>query len=53
MSIREGSGGWGNPFFVTISGGSVGWQIGVQRVDIVLVFKTKKSVETILEGEFT
>ena len=53
MSVRGETGEWGNPFFITISGGSVGWQMGVQRVDIILVFKTEKSVKTILEGEFT
>jgi lipid-binding SYLF domain-containing protein len=53
MAVRRDGGEWGNPFFITISGGSVGWQMGVQRVDIILVFKSDKSVEAVLGGEFT
>jgi len=32
---------------------SVGFQIGVQRADIILVFKNKRSVSTIAKGKFT
>lgn len=48
--LRDGCGMWGNPVFVTFSGGSIGWQIGVQSTDIILVFKTRQSVERILDG---
>lgn len=40
------------PRFISIMGGSVGWQIGAQATDFVLVFKSKKSVEGLLEGKF-
>lgn len=53
MTIRSPGGQWGELFFITLAGGSIGWQVGVQRVDIVLVFKTEKSVESVLEGRFT
>jgi lipid-binding SYLF domain-containing protein len=33
--------------------GSIGWQIGVRKTDIVLVFKSRKSVEDIAEGKIT
>ena len=36
-----------------MTGGSVGFQIGVQKADIILVFKDKKSVKTIAGGKFT
>jgi lipid-binding SYLF domain-containing protein len=51
--IRDEAGGWQAPNFVTIAGGSVGFQIGVQSTDVILVFKTKKSVEGLLTGKFT
>ncbi len=53
LAVRGPDGSWGSPLFVSLSGGSVGWQVGVQSVDLVLFFRTKKSVETILDGAFT
>ena len=41
------------PQFITLTGGSIGWQAGVQGTDVVLVFMTKKSVEGLLRGKFT
>ncbi len=51
--IRNEDGTWGNPAFISLIGGSLGWQIGVQKADIVLVFKTAKSVENIAAGKVT
>jgi len=51
--IRKEDGTWSNPAFISLIGGSLGWQIGVQKADIVLVFKTGKSVENIAEGKVT
>jgi lipid-binding SYLF domain-containing protein len=53
LCLRQQDGGWTNPIFVTLSGGSIGWQVGAQSSDIVLVFKTPASVEGILQGKFT
>jgi hypothetical protein len=39
--------------FLTLAGGSLGWQAGAQSSDIVLVFKSQKSVEGLLTGKFT
>ena len=43
MLVREGD-AWGKPVFITLTGGSFGWQIGVQATDLVLVFKTRAGV---------
>lgn len=51
--VRERDGSWRAPLFVTITGGSVGWQIGAQSTDFVLVFKSQKSVDGLLRGKFT
>lgn len=51
--IREKDGSWRAPTFITLTGGSVGWQAGAQSTDVVLVFKTEKSVEGLLKGKFT
>ena len=44
---------WSNPSFITITGGSIGWQIGVQKADIILVFKSRGSIDNITQGKFT
>ncbi len=51
--IRDAEGEWSLPQFITLSGGSVGWQAGVQGSDVILVFTTKKSVIGLLQGKFT
>jgi SH3 domain-containing YSC84-like protein 1 len=51
--VRERDGSWRAPQFVTITGGSIGWQVGAQSSDFVLVFKSQKSVEGLLRGKFT
>lgn len=51
--VREPDGSWRAPMFVSLTGGSIGWQAGAQSTDIVLVFKTQKSVEGLFRGKFT
>jgi lipid-binding SYLF domain-containing protein len=51
--LKEADGSWRAPMFVTLTGGSVGWQAGAQSTDVVLVFKTKKSIEGLMKGKFT
>jgi lipid-binding SYLF domain-containing protein len=49
--VRGPEGGWSNPLFVTLAGGGVGWQAGIQSTDLVLVFKTRTSLDRILRGK--
>lgn len=51
--VRTKDGGWSDPAFIEITGGSIGWQAGVQSADIVLVFRTPRSIENLGEGKFT
>lgn len=53
LFVREADGIWHAPVFITLTGGNIGWQVGVQSSDIVLVFKTRKSIEGILSGKLT
>jgi lipid-binding SYLF domain-containing protein len=50
---RDEAGKWKPPMFVTITGASVGWQAGVQGTDLVLVFRTKNSLQNLMTGKFT
>lgn len=51
--VRDATGAWNAPSFVSLTGGSVGWQVGVQATDVILVFKTQKSVTGLMNGKFT
>jgi SH3 domain-containing YSC84-like protein 1 len=51
--IKMDDGSWSNPVFVTITGGSVGFQAGVQSVDLVLIFKSAETLNNIGKGSFT
>jgi len=51
--VRDDRGGWSNPVFISLTGGSVGWQIGAQSTDVILVFKSGKSIDGIMKGKFT
>jgi lipid-binding SYLF domain-containing protein len=53
LVVRDKQGRFTNPVFVTMTGGSFGWQWGVQLTDIVLVFTTAKGVEGINGGKVT
>ncbi|MCE5243642.1 MAG: lipid-binding SYLF domain-containing protein [Syntrophobacteraceae bacterium] len=53
MVVRSKERGWSNPVFFTITGGSVGWQIGAQSTDAILVFRTMRSLDAITSGKFT
>lgn len=53
LLVRDPAGNWSNPVFVTLTGGSLGYQVGAQSSDIVLVFQSEKSVDGILKGKFT
>ena len=48
--MRDAQGAWQPPRFIQITGGSVGYQIGVQATDLVLVFRTQQSVANLLRG---
>ncbi|MCU0981088.1 MAG: lipid-binding SYLF domain-containing protein [Pirellulaceae bacterium] len=51
--VRDGTGAWRPPMFITLTGGSLGWQAGIQATDLILVFKTQKSVQGLMSGKFT
>lgn len=53
MSVRNPDGTWSNPVFLTLYGGSAGFQVGMQTTDLVLVLMSRKSVEGISGGKVT
>ncbi len=53
LLVRDENQSWHAPVFITLTGGNVGWQVGVQSTDVILVFKTHRSVQGLLSGKFT
>ncbi len=53
VTIRKANGNWGNPLFISLAGGSVGWQIGGQSTDVILLFMSQKGVDNLTSGKFT
>ncbi|KGI78951.1 lipid-binding SYLF domain-containing protein [Oleiagrimonas soli] len=53
VSVRTADGTWSNPVFISLTGGSVGFQAGVSATDVVLVFRTQRGVDSLVDGKFT
>ena len=52
MSVRDrASGAWSPPAFVAMTGGSVGWQIGVQSTDLVLLVMNSRGASALLKSK--
>jgi len=51
--VKLDDGTWSDPVFVTLTGGSFGLQIGVQSVDLVLIFRHKGVLTKVKNGDFT
>ena len=54
MSAKNrATGEWSPPAFVKMTGGSIGWQIGMESVDLVLLVMNRKGIEQLLQDKFT
>jgi hypothetical protein len=50
ISVRDRkTGGWSAPAFLTITGGSIGAQFGVQAIDLVLVVNNQRGLEQLVQ----
>jgi lipid-binding SYLF domain-containing protein len=50
LVYRDAAGAWQAPRMIDLTGGSLGYQIGVQSTDLILVFRTQQSVQNLLRG---
>lgn len=53
LVVRKDDGHWTSPIFVNLTGGSFGFQIGVQSTDVMLVFTSRAGIEGIVGGKVT
>jgi lipid-binding SYLF domain-containing protein len=53
LSVRDKkNGGWSAPAFLTITGGSIGAQIGMQAVDLILIINNERGLEQLVKNQF-
>ena len=50
LLVRGPGGAWQAPRMIDITGGSLGYQIGVQSTDLILIFRTPQSVANVMRG---
>jgi lipid-binding SYLF domain-containing protein len=53
LVARDEQGQWRAPQFLELTGGSVGWQAGIQSTDVVLVFRSRESLVNLMKGKLT
>lgn len=53
VSCRDKEGDWSAPVFMTVSGGSIGLQIGYQTSDLLLFFVNDKAANTLLDSQMS
>ena len=53
MSVKSLDGTWSNPVFVKLAGASFGLQAGVQSADVILVFRSERGLDSIVNGTVT
>ena len=51
LSARTGK-GWSAPAFLTLTGGSIGLQIGGQAADLILVINDRRGLDTLVSNQF-
>lgn len=51
ISVKK-DGTWSNPSFIKLTGGSIGFQIGVSSTDLLLIFRSERGVDSIIYGKF-
>ena len=52
VSCRVASGGWSAPLFLSMGGGSFGFQWGATSTDVILVFRSRHGLEKQLSDKF-
>ena len=53
LMCRKPDRSWTAPSFITIEGGSIGFQIGFTQIDVVMVMMNRKGVDKLIDDKFT
>src|SRR5690606_25100287 len=52
LVVRQEDGSWSNPAFIELKNASIGWQVGAQGSDVVIAFKSQRSIEDMARGKY-
>lgn len=52
LAARDGAGSWSSPAFYTMGGGSVGLQVGVQDMQLVMLILTNRGLSAVMDSQF-
>ncbi|WP_137127130.1 lipid-binding SYLF domain-containing protein [Roseomonas sp. HF4] len=52
LSARDGGGSWSSPAFMTMGGGSIGFQAGVQDAQVVMLIMNDRALNAVLDSQF-
>jgi len=53
MVVRRSDGSWSYPFFVKLGGAGLGFQLGVEKKDILMIFESTDSVKKLMNNKIT
>lgn len=53
MVVKRSDGTWSHPFFVKLGGAGFGFQLGVEKKDILMIFQSKDSVQKLMNNKIT
>ncbi len=53
VMLFKKNGRWSNPLFIKMIGGSLGWQIGLESIDVILVFVKRGVLNDLINGKIT
>jgi len=53
LVVRDKFGRFSDPIFINLTGGSFGFQWGIQSTDVVLVFTSQRSIDKITSGKIS
>lgn len=53
MVVRRSDGSWSNPFFVKLGGAGFGFQLGVEKKDILMIFQSTDAVKKLMNNKIT
>ena len=52
LMARDGAGSWSSPAFYSLGAGSIGFQIGVQDAQVMMMILTDKGLSALLDSQF-
>ncbi len=53
LSVKNEDGKWSDPVFLSMYGLSLGMQVGFQASDIIMIFRTRRSLDDLYSGKTT